>query len=93
MKVQGIRMLGSARPRCLGGPAWTQPKCCQASPSRASLFGLKASSVQSGCAQLTPPSCDAEPWGSCARANTAAGLLPAASGTAWVALDLVSLRS
>lgn len=30
-------------------------KCCQASPRRAGCLGFKASSVQSDCAQLTPP--------------------------------------
>jgi len=48
-------MVGSARPRYLGGPAWTQPKRYQPSSSRAGCFGLKASSVQSDCAQWTPP--------------------------------------
>lgn len=87
MNVQRIWMVGSARTRYLGGPAWTQ-----ASPSRAGCFGLKASSVQSDCPANTP-SLNAVPWGRCARANTAAGLLPAASGTAWVALVPVSLHS
>lgn len=55
MKVQRIWMVENARPRYLGGPAWTQPKFCRAGPSRVGCFWLKASSVQSDCAQLTPP--------------------------------------
>lgn len=55
MKVQRIWMVGSSMPRFLARPAWTQPKCCWVSPSRAGWFGLKASSVQSDCVQITPP--------------------------------------